>query len=81
MVVINLPVGSIEYAASNNEDINDDSDDLSHLQLSDGRWKKLNKVTTKELQCILNNALGKVSSRNFNVKLDIESSHKDSMKL
>ena len=53
MVVINLPFGLIEYADSYNENINDDHNDLSHLLLSDGRWNKLNKVATKELQCIL----------------------------
>ena len=49
MVVVNLPVGLIEYAASYTEDINDDTNDLSHLLLSDGRWKELRKVKTKEL--------------------------------
>ena len=37
MVVANLPVGLIEYAASYNKYINDDTNDLSHLLLSDGR--------------------------------------------
>ena len=79
MVVINLPAGLIEYAASYNENVNDDTNDLSHLILSNGGWKELNKVTTKELQCELKNALGKVSSQNFNAKLDIESFDKHSI--
>ena len=79
MVVINLPVGLIEYVASYNEDINDDTNGLSHLFLSDGRWKELNKVTTKELQCMLKTALGKVSSQDFDVKLEIENFNMDSI--
>ena len=49
MVVANLLVGLIEYAASYNKYINDDTNDLSHLLLSDGRHKELNNVTTKEM--------------------------------
>ena len=79
MVVVNLPVGLIEFAASYNEDKNDDINELSHLLLNDGRWKKLNKVTTKEFQYMLKTALGKVTSQDFNVKLGIENFDKDSI--
>ena len=79
MVVINLPVGLIEYAASYNEDFNNDTNDISHLLLSDGNWKELSKVTTKELQGLLKNALGKVSSQDFNAKLGIDNFDKDSI--
>ena len=43
MVVVNLPVGLIEYAASYIENINHDSNELSHFLVSDGGWKELNK--------------------------------------
>ena len=81
MVVVNLPVGLIEYAASSNEDINNDTNDISHFLFSDGSWRELSKFTTKELQCLLKNAhaLGKVSSQDFNAKLGIDNFDKDSI--
>ena len=70
--------GLIDFATSYNECINDDTNELSHLLLNDGRWRELNKTTPKQLLCMLKTALNKISSQDFIVKLGIKDFDKDS---
>ena len=72
MVIQAFPVRLNELASSLNEDANIEMSGASYIMSEGGNWLKRNKVTTKELQSILKVALGKVSSRNQDVRLAIE---------
>ena len=62
MVIQAFPVGLRELASSFNEDEDAGMTGEKYILGEGGRWLKLSKVTTKELQLILKLALGKVSS-------------------
>jgi hypothetical protein len=79
MVTQAFPVGLRELASSFNEDEDAGMTGEKYILGEGGRWLKLNKVTTKELQLILKLALGKVSSQNHDVKLGIEGFDKNSI--
>jgi hypothetical protein len=62
----------LEYAKCFNEDINKDEEILTHLLTKDGTWKKIESLTTREIQIILKNSLGKISKQDFESRLGIQ---------
>jgi hypothetical protein len=50
MVIVNFPCEMIEIAASYNENVNVNSSGLAHILVKGEKWKKLHKVTNKEMQ-------------------------------
>jgi hypothetical protein len=50
MLIVNFPINIIEIAASYDENVNKNSMDLTNILRM---WKKLDKVTTKELHSTL----------------------------
>ena len=71
MVIINFPVELIEMASAYNEDLNEDSEGLTHILNKEGTWTEIKKLTTKDIQKILKEALNKITNQDFNMKLGI----------
>jgi exonuclease III len=58
-------------ANSFNENVNAQTNSLTHFVKEDSSWASLNEITTKELQWILKRALHRISSTDFHNKLNI----------
>ena len=78
MLIQACTVELLELASSFNEDVNMDMNGASYISSEGENWLDLNKVTTKELQSIMQVALVKVSSQNQDARLGIEGFDKES---
>jgi hypothetical protein len=58
-------------ANSFNENVNAQTNSLTHFVKEDSSWASLNEITIKELQWILKRALHRISSTDFHNKLNI----------
>ena len=61
----------IELAGAYNEDENDNTFGLNHVLNSKGIWMEIGNITTKDLQLTLKKALNKISSQDFDIRLDM----------
>jgi hypothetical protein len=58
------------------EDYENNKNILTHILNVDSSWIPINEITTKELQWILKNELGKITTENFGKKHDINNEDK-----
>ena len=79
MVVNTLHLGLLELASSFDEDTTGEMGEVSNVPDDNGRWIKLEQISTKELQWLLKYAMGMVSSQNFETKLGIDNFDKESL--
>ena len=72
MILGNFPKVLQNISKCYNEDINSNSQNLKHMMINTTTRKKIEDVTTKELQVILKIVLKKIESQDFTKKLKID---------
>ena len=72
MVLRNFPVEFRQLALSFNDDVNETTQFIQSIQLSDGNWINLVDATVKQLQITMKIAKGKITTPDVKKKIGID---------